>query len=935
MKFYASLFALLTSISLFGQEKKKLDHTAYDEWSTISAINQSENGQLVSYEITPYDADGNLFIEKIDGSLKHSISRGTNASITSEGSHVVYLIKPEKDTIRKLKLDKVKKNKLPKDTLAIYSVLKDTTFLYSKIKSYQLSDKGNWLAFLSYEDLRMPCPEKKKKCWLKKKNKCSLPKTSGTTLFVMNLATGDVKKLHGVTRFLLGKENNVLSYIQSKKGKVDSLTAHQLKLTDWTDITLLSNQVEISHLTYDKNCFQLAFYSTTDTNKLKNQSLYYWDTTMQTATLLVDSTTLGMPKDYTVSKNKPLKFSWDGTKLFLETAPILRQIPKDTLLDNEKVRVDIWGGNDNRIQPHQLSQVKRDKNKTYKAVYNFSSTRFIQLENKDITTVKTFGHGNANKGLGYCQKPYQKAMTWDYPWKRDIYITDLTNGEHQLIKKGHGYSATISPSNTYFLWYEATDSNWYKKDIATEDSINLTASLNDLFATEANGYPILINSEGYHAWTKINEEEYLLINSRFDVWAICPSDYQKSFCLTNHLGRKNHAYLRLTTFDTDSTYISLEDALIHGVDSLTKSESYYQINKSGNNYVLKKKITSPHKYFYLSKAKSSNQILFRRKSFTEYPEILSSTTNFESLTTLTHANPQQKEYNWGTVEMIEWTSFKGIPLRGLLYKPEDFDSSKSYPMLVYFYETYTQDLHNYYAPKPTASIIYPTEYVSNGYIVFIPDIKYAEPGYPARSAYDCIVSGTDYLTQKHSWIDSTRLGLQGQSWGGYQTAQLITMTTKYSAAMAGAPVGNMFSAYGGVRWTSGLSRMFQYERGQSRIGYTIWEKPELYYENSPIFGLPNVKTPLLIMHNDGDGAVPWYQGIEIYMGLRRLGKPVWLLNYNGDAHNLMRIPNRRDLSIRMRQFFDHYLLNAKIPVWMDKGIPAVDKGLENGLELKK
>jgi len=255
-------------------------------------------------------------------------------------------------------------------------------------------------------------------------------------------------------------------------------------------------------------------------------------------------------------------------------------------------------------------------------------------------------------------------------------------------------------------------------------------------------------------------------------------------------------------------------------------------------------------------------------------------------------------------------------------------------MIVYFYEKYTDAIHNYYSPKPTASIVYPTEYVSNGYIIFIPDIEYT-PGHPAKSAYDCIVSGTDYLTAKHHWIDSTRLGLQGQSWGGYQTAQLITMTTKYKAAMAGAPVSNMFSAYGGVRWGSGLSRMFQYERSQSRIGTTIWDKPELYIENSPIFGLPNVKTPLLIMHNDGDGAVPWYQGIELYMGLRRLDQPVWLLNYNGDAHNLMQDANRRDLSIRMRQFFDYYLLGSDIPIWMDEGVPAVNKGKNYGLELKK
>ena len=191
------------------------------------------------------------------------------------------------------------------------------------------------------------------------------------------------------------------------------------------------------------------------------------------------------------------------------------------------------------------------------------------------------------------------------------------------------------------------------------------------------------------------------------------------------------------------------------------------------------------------------------------------------------------------------------------------------------------------------------------------------------------MSGTDFMV-KNCAVDSLKMGLQGQSWGGYQTAQLITMTERYAAAMAGAPVSNMFSAYGGIRWGSGLNRQFQYEATQSRIGKTIWEAPELYYENSPIFHLPKVTTPLLIMHNDDDGAVPWYQGIEMYNGMRRLNKPCWMLVYNKDGHNLKKLPNKYDLSKRMGQFFDHYLKSAPIPIWMSQGIRAIDKGKKNG-----
>jgi dipeptidyl aminopeptidase/acylaminoacyl peptidase len=188
---------------------------------------------------------------------------------------------------------------------------------------------------------------------------------------------------------------------------------------------------------------------------------------------------------------------------------------------------------------------------------------------------------------------------------------------------------------------------------------------------------------------------------------------------------------------------------------------------------------------------------------------------------------------------------------------------------------------------------------------------------------------------KMPWVDSTKLALQGQSWGGYQIAYLVTRTKMFAAAGAGAPVANMTSAYGGIRWGSGLNRQFQYERSQSRIGATLWQKPELYIKNSPLFKADKVTTPLLIMHNDADGAVPWYQGIEFFTALRRLGKKVWLLQYNGEDHNLVERRNRKDLSIRLSEFFDHYLKGAPAAKWLTAGVPATEKGIEWGTEVEE
>jgi dipeptidyl aminopeptidase/acylaminoacyl peptidase len=267
----------------------------------------------------------------------------------------------------------------------------------------------------------------------------------------------------------------------------------------------------------------------------------------------------------------------------------------------------------------------------------------------------------------------------------------------------------------------------------------------------------------------------------------------------------------------------------------------------------------------------------------------------------------------------------------VLYKPEGFDPAQKYPMMVYFYERLSDNLHNYVTPSAGGSSINIAFYVSRGYLVYTPDIPYRD-GYPGESAFKAVVPGVLDLVDQ-GFVDPDRIGVQGHSWGGYQIAYMITKTNIFAAAEAGAPVSNMISAYGGIRWSSGLSRMMQYEHGQSRIGGTLWEAPIQYIENSPIFWANKVETPLLMLHNDQDGAVPWEQGIEYFVALRRLAKPVWLFNYNGEDHGLRRAANRKDWTIRMQQFFDHYLKDAPPAVWMVEGVPALLKGRTLGTDL--
>ena len=327
----------------------------------------------------------------------------------------------------------------------------------------------------------------------------------------------------------------------------------------------------------------------------------------------------------------------------------------------------------------------------------------------------------------------------------------------------------------------------------------------------------------------------------------------------------------------------------------------------------------------IKEAKDAKVYVYVKERYEESPNVYLS-KDLVNEVQLSDINLQQKDYNWGTAELYHWTTPTGKAAKGVLYKPADFDPNKTYPIIAYFYEKVSDGLYKYNAPAPTPSRLNISFFVSNGYVVFTPDISYTI-GYPGKSAEEYINSGMASLKQ-NKWAG--KLAIQGQSWGGYQVAHLITVTDMYDAAWAGAPVVNMTSAYGGIRWGTGMNRQFQYERTQSRIGATLWEKPELYIENSPLFRMPNVKTPVVIMHNDQDGAVPWYQGIEMFTALRRLQKPVWMLNYNGDDHNLVQRQNRKDIQRRQLQFFDHFLKGKPAAPWIEKGVPATLKGIDWG-----
>lgn len=927
------LLIFVLHVSIAFTQKKTVNHTVYNEWKTLKNETIASDGNHVAYVITPHRGDGTLNLHS-NGTKNRSFIRGKKPVFSHSSDFLYFLIDPGYDTIRQLKLQKVKKEEWVKDTLAILNLQNDSLSTYANIKSFKVAEEGQWIAFLQATNERESKPKKKGLfSFLRKKVKDECPNSKGHLLTLFNPVSRAKKRFYDVTSYEFDKRGNTLAIVSHQEFEAQDTFKVQLQdLSNLESAPVISAYNAAGNYTFNNSGNQFSFLASKDTVKEhKVFDLYLWNIGDSAPRLVIDTNRADLPKGMTVSNYYRPNFSKDGSKLYLGIKKVPTQDPKDTLLKSEKAQLDLWHYEDHQLQPQQLKQRKRRERLTHQAVWHVEDDNLVMLGD-DTLRVSFYDKGDSDFGLGRSAYQYEASNNWNYPWPADYYRINLNTGNKELLKRKVTYVQGLSPQGKYFIYFNSNDQNYYYDDLLTGDTKCITCFTQDttiVWISDVNGMPHDPAPLGIVGFTE--NDRSVILNSKYDVWEVELVNNSLN-CITNHEGKLGNTIMRLKTWEPDSTYIDLSQTYVHGTDQATKDEHIYKLSLLDKVPGLEVAMLTNHKILSINKADRSNKVIYRKMNVKDYPDLYLTDTTFHVSKKISETNPQQDEFRWPTVEQIQWTSPEGKELEGLIYKPEDFDSTKSYPMLVYFYELYNDRKHVHYIPKPTASIIYATEYTSAEYVVFIPDVRY-DPGHPAKGAYDCIMSGTDEVLKKYPNIDSTRMGLQGQSWGGYQTAQLVTMTNRYKAAMAGAPVSNMFSAYGGIRWGSGLNRQFQYERTQSRIGKTIWEAPELYVENSPLFGIPNIETPLLIMHNDNDGAVPWYQGIEMFVGMKRLGKPAWLLNYNGDEHNLMQNANRMDLSIRMRQFFDYYLKDEPAPKWLIDGIPATEKGKDYRLEL--
>ena len=648
-------------------------------------------------------------------------------------------------------------------------------------------------------------------------------------------------------------------------------------------------------------------------NSHPNQHLYVWDAEHN------EPEGIETRRDgFILSEHQVPEWSEDGTRIFIgyrpaqqEPAPALKMPQSnDDLYDLSRLtddrRLQVWHGDDERIVTHQRETYARSNRATTPAVVWVESGQVIALGDDIEDSWRLSEHANAlliSNGTNYLRE-----ITWN-GFYHDIDHVNLHTGERQTVvsRVRSSERGALSPDGRYVAYVQ--DEQYHVFDAQTGSHQNL-ATTNVSWVDELQDRPMEASSYGVAGW--IADSSAFLAYDRFDIWKISLNG--EAVRLTD--GRQINKQFRIHPLTDALGFKADETLLVHSYSDREKYHGFWSLDLSSGEF--KRLIEGPKRYQFVDFIEAQQRVLFTEEDFRQFPDLHTASLDFSDIKRLTDVNPQISQFKWGNAELIDWQTDDGVTLQGVVIKPDDYDASRTYPVMVYYYEQYSQRLHHFNQMKVNHRPNFPF-YVGQDYVVFLPDMRY-RMGAPGPSATESLVPGVEKLIEL-GIADRQRVGLHGHSWSGYKSAFVVTETDMFAAVVSGAPVSNMTSAYTGIRWQTGLSRQFQYETGQSRIGPSMYENLDPYIKNSPVFFADKINTPMLIQFGDADGAVPWEQGIEYYLALRRLDKDVVMLHYEDEPHHLQQYANKVDYSIKMLEFFDHYLKGKPAPQWWTEGLP--------------
>ncbi|MDR9418678.1 S9 family peptidase [Gracilimonas sp.] len=910
MKKAASTILLFTALFVLNSsvlaQDKQLTVDDYDRWSHIVGAEISHSGNWMGYGLRPNGGDDTLHVVSLRNDTEYTIPLARNIEFSDDSKWAAYSITVDEETREKMS--------------------QSGDEIYSKAELMNLSS-GEKYTVERLSDMEF---SEDGRYWVvhREKPESDNSKHEGSDLIVRDLQEGTVINIGNVSEFAFNKKSTMLAYLVDASEK-EGNGLYLKNLSTGALTTLDSDTATYSDLTWDDENARRA-----DWNKKGNSLAVLKGITVDSLvhtenkllvfrnipsninkTVLDPDTQSGFPDNMVISGNRNLSWSANGQMVYLgirEQEPTVK-MDKDTVAN-----VDVFHWNDDRIQTVQERQASWDRRFTYVTSFTPGNSNFARLTDDDMRDLNFSDHNRFM--IGRDEEPYINDINWGVS-PADLYRVNLQNGERtkfaENIKRTNGFS----PDGRYYLYQKimAQDTALYVYDVEQNSRTNLSESAPVQFTNAEHIYPHESPTFGVAGWTK--DGEHVIMNHKYDLWMLA-LDGSEAVNITEGLGEQEKIIFRYETLNEEEEYIDTsKKLLLSAFGEWTKKDGFYELNIGDSPEPL---LFADASFGDMEKARDANRVMLTRETFVDFPDYYQTNSSFSNLKKITDANPQQEEYAWGERVLVDYENSRGVKLQGTLTLPANYEPGKQYPMIVYFYEKMSDRHHQYSMPvyddRPHMST-----YASNGYLVFMPDVDF-EFGAPGTSSLDCITSATQKVIDL-GYADPEQIGLQGHSWGGYQSSFILTQTDLFATVVTGAPPTNLTSFYNNIYGSSGTNHHGIMEIGQVRMGRNVtpWSHRETYQRENPMYHAPDIEVPFMILHGTEDGAVDWMQGLEFYNAARRLDKEVVLLSYPGEGHHLGREANQIDFQIRMKQWFDHYVRNEPAADWIIDGIPYIDK----------
>lgn len=909
---------LLFAAPTLAQQKKQLTPEDYGKWQSIGATELSPDGAWIAYTVTVQEDNDTLFVMNRAKGTTYKLAFASVPEFSKDNQWIAYRIGVSYKEAEKLR----ETGKPVEYKMGLLHLVSGRKEVVQNINRFQFSRDGKFLAAYL-----MPPKESKDK---------------GAVLLLKNLTDGTTRTIGNVTEFAFNKSSDHLAYIVEAANTAGN-SAELFNLRTYALKVLASDTSRFSKLTWHREGDGLAFFKSyrKDGYEEDNALVYTYAPLGKTPVLKVfnPETTKGFPEGMRVFNGSAITLSNDLTTAFFglrkwtynELAKKEDRRPGDSMTRKDTARidstraviaarrgttpeklagVDIWHWKDPDIQPRQKITLGQDTVFSYLSAWNLDNNTFFQLAKEEAPYAQL--SGNQKYAITYNDRKYKPAFKEDFA---DAWLVNVKTGaEKPAFEKtmtGFYNFPQTSPDGKYLLYFK--DKHWWTYNIATGQNTNLTQNIKTDFWNVRDDHPASRPAVGFGGWIKGDKE--VLLYDEYNIWAVKP-DGKGARKLTE--GEKDETVYRVTRLDTEEPF--LDDAkpiYLTAYGDKTKKFGYAKLEKGRVDRL----IFEDAQVSRLVKAKDAPTFTYIKQDYDEAPS-LHVTDNFSGAREVLATNPQQQQYHWGKSELVSFTNRAGKKMQGALFYPANYEPGKQYPMIVYIYELLSNTVHSY-VPPSERSAYNTTNFTTNGYFVFRPDIVY-EINNPGISAVNNVVPAVEEVL-KTGMIDKDKIGIMGHSWGAYQTSFIITQTNLFKAAVAGAPLTNLISMSNSIYWNNGIPDSKIFETSQGRFDGPWYEQMEAHMRNSPMYQAANINTPLLVAFGDKDGAVDWHQGIELYSTLRRMQKPHIMLVYADENHGLAKKENQIDYQRRQKEFFDHYLLGKPAPKWITEGVSQQEK----------